>query len=101
MRRGRLAVFLVLSMALAGCLGPTTASWGKGGGEIHVEVTEDSTVIRTGLGPDIQTFDDLQAVGCATESGELGTNTTTPLRFPGYLASSNSVSYTHLRAHET
>ena len=89
MRRGRLAVFLVLSMALAGCLGPTTASWGKGGGEIHVEVTEDSTVIRTGLGPDIQTFDDLQAVGCATESGELGTNTTTPLRFPGYLASSN------------
>ena len=71
-------------MALAGCLGPTTASWGKGGGEIHVEVTEDSTVIRTGLGPDIQTFDDLRSRLC-NRIGELGTNTTTPLR--RYLAS--------------
>ena len=89
MRRGRLAVLLVLSMALAGCLGPTTASWGKGSGEIHVDMSEESPVIRTDLGPESRTFDDLQAVGCATESGELGSNTTTPLRFAGYLASSH------------
>ena len=89
MRRGRLAVLLVLSMALAGCLGPTTASWGKGSGEIHVDMSQESPVIRTDLGPESRTFDDLQAVGCATESGDLGLNTTTPLRFAGYLASSH------------
>jgi hypothetical protein len=88
MRRARLAVLLVLSMALAGCLGPTTASWGKDSGAVHVDFNQESTTITTSLGSESQTFTGIEPIGCATEEGELGTNTTTPVSFPGYLASS-------------
>jgi len=88
MRRARLAIFLVLSMALAGCLGPTTASWGKGNGEVHVDFSQESTTITSSLGSESQTFSDIQPIGCATEEGDLGSNSSTPVSFSGYLASS-------------
>jgi len=88
MRRARFAVFLVLSMALAGCLGPTTASWGKGSGEVHVDFSQESTTVTSSLGSTSQTFSDIQPIGCATEDGDLASNSSTPVSFSGYLASS-------------
>ena len=47
MRRGQFAVLLVLSMTLAGCLGPSTASWGTDSGEIDVQFTQESATVTS------------------------------------------------------
>ena len=86
MRRGRFAVLLVLSMALAGCLGPSTASWGTDSGEIDVQFSQESTNITSGLGSESSKITDLKAVGCAPEWSTLGANNTAPISFTGYLA---------------
>ena len=88
MRRGRFAVLLVLSMALAGCLGPSTASWGTDNSEIDVQFSQESTNITSGLGPESSTITDLKAIGCASEWKTLGVNNSAPLSFTGYLAAS-------------
>ena len=88
MRRGRFAVLLVLSMALAGCLGPSTASWGTDNGEIDVQFSQESTNITSGLGPESSTITDLKAIGCASEWKTLGVNNSAPVSFTGYLAAS-------------
>ena len=89
MRRGRFAVLLVLSMALAGCLGPSTASWGTDDGELHVQFSQDSTTVTSGLGSDSTKLTDLESIGCGSESGELQANSPTPVSFTGYLAASH------------
>lgn len=88
MRRGRFAVLLVLSMALAGCLGPSTASWGTDNGEIDVQFSSELTTVTSGLGSESTKITDLQAVGCASGTGDLGTNYSTTVSFTGYLAAS-------------
>ena len=37
MRRARLALLLVCTMFLAGCLGPDTAEWGSSGIEVEID----------------------------------------------------------------
>ena len=88
MRRGRFAVLLVLSMALAGCLGPSTASWGADNGEIDVQFSRESTTVTSGLGSESSKITDLQAIGCGPDSGDLGANYSTTVSFTGYLAAS-------------
>ena len=48
MRRAKLALLLIFTMVLAGCLGPDTAEWGSGGVEVDFSVEE--TTITTSLG---------------------------------------------------
>lgn len=68
MRRGRFAVLLVLSMTLAGCLGPSTASWGTDSGEIDVQFTQESATVTSELGPETEKIADIQPVGCVSDS---------------------------------
>ena len=88
MRRGLFAVLLVLSMALAGCLGPSTASWGSDSGELHVDFSQDSTTIKSGLGSEAFERSDIEAIGCS-ESGNLTANPSNTISFTGYLAASH------------
>ena len=88
MRRGRIAVLLILSMALAGCLGPTTSTWGKGSGEIHVDFNQEATTITSSLGSGQQVYSEIQPIGCASVDGDLGPSST-PVSFSGYLAASS------------
>jgi len=76
-------------MALAGCLGPSTASWGTDNGEIGVQFSQESTNITSGLGSDSSTITGLKAIGCASEWETLGTNNSAPVSFTGYLATSH------------
>ena len=65
MRRTRLALLLVCTMFLAGCLGPDTAEWGSSGIEVEIDsnpATEAS--ITTNLGASKSTFESLSPVGC-------------------------------------
>ena len=98
MRRGRFAVLLVLSMAFAGCLGPSTASWGTGNGELDVQFSQESTTVTSGLGSETMELTNLEAIGCATDSGTGERSLTsfaddnanpTTITFTGYLAASN------------
>ena len=89
MRRGRFALLLVLSMALAGCLGPSTASWGSDSGELHVDFTQDTTTVKSGLGSESMEITDIEAIGCASETGELDSNNSGTVSFSGYLAASH------------
>jgi|MEHZ01.5.fsa_nt_MEHZ011590472.1_3 hypothetical protein len=98
MRRGRFAVLLVLSMAFAGCLGPSTASWGTDNGELDVQFSQESTTVTSGLGSETMKLTDLEAVGCSTDSGTGERSLTsfaddnadpTTITFTGYLAASN------------
>ncbi|MBT5391200.1 MAG: hypothetical protein HOL22_02520 [Euryarchaeota archaeon] len=88
MRRGRFAVLLVLSMALAGCLGPSTASWGADNGELHVDFSQESTTVSSGLGPENTKISNIEGIGCAPGSGELGEDNTDTVSFSGYLGAS-------------
>ena len=58
MRRARLALLLVCTMFLAGCLGPDTAEWGSSGIEVEIDrnpATEAS--ITTNLGATKATYE--------------------------------------------
>jgi hypothetical protein len=88
MRRGAFALALFSLMLLAGCFGPTTASWGADNGGVEVDFDRASTSITSNLGPTVQNLDDLQAVGCSPGEEEMGTNKSMPVKFTGYLAAS-------------
>ncbi len=90
MRRGLLAICLVFSMVLAGCLGPSSANWGSGDGSVDVDFSmEDTTVVST-LGDKSRTIEGLKPVGCTpgTDGGSLEASTGDAVRFTGYLAAS-------------
>lgn len=90
MRRARLALLLVCTMFLAGCLGPDTAEWGSGGIEVEIDrnpATEAS--ITTNLGATKATYESLSPVGC--EVGEeivTAKNASDRIKFTGYLSAS-------------
>jgi len=88
MRRVILALVLVLSISLAGCLGPKTVDWGSDG--IEVDFSSDSATIKSGFGDKSMEFEDLQPVGCdQSDSTSLSIGASTPISFSGYLAASN------------
>lgn len=102
MRRGLFAVLLVFSMALAGCLGPSTASWGTDENQLHVEYTEEDSyiqdiIVTSGLGSEKMTFDSEigETIGCGVSdtnsesSMELSASHSVPISFSGYLAASH------------
>ena len=98
MRRVLFAAALVLSMTLAGCFGPSTASWGNDSGEIDVQFTQESATVTSELGSETEKIADIQPVGClsdgsnktlstaedAQDSQSIGT-----VSFTGYLAVSH------------
>ncbi|RJU87214.1 MAG: hypothetical protein DWC05_02750 [Candidatus Poseidoniales archaeon] len=90
MRRGLLAMCLIASMVLAGCLGPSSASWGTGSGAVSVNFSMESTTVKTTLAGDARTISDLVPVGCTpgTDGGTLAAGTGGAVTFTGYLASS-------------
>ena len=90
MRRALLAFCLIASMALAGCLGPSTANWGSGTGTVDVDFSMEGTTVKTTLAGDARTISDLQPVGCTpgSDGGTLAAGQGEPITFTGYLASS-------------
>ena len=90
MRRALLAFCLIASMALAGCLGPSTANWGSGTGTVDVDLSMEGTTVKTTLAGDARTISDLQPVGCTpgSDGGTLAAGQGEPITFTGYLASS-------------
>ena len=90
MRRARLALLLVCTMFLAGCLGPDTAEWGSSGIEVEIDrnpATEAS--ITTALSTTKATYESLSPVGC--EVGEeivTAKNASDRIKFTGYLSAS-------------
>ena len=90
MRRARLALLLVCTMFLAGCLGPDTAEWGSSGIEVEIDrnpATEAS--ITTNLGESKLTYDDISPIGCDI-GDEIVTakNASDRIKFTGYLSAS-------------
>ena len=85
-----LAFCLIASMALAGCLGPSTANWGSGTGTVDVDFSMEGTTVKTTLAGDARTISDLQPVGCTpgSDGGTLAAGQGEPITFTGYLASS-------------
>jgi hypothetical protein len=90
MRRGAFAVTLLGLMLLAGCFGPSTASWGGDG--VTVDFDQASTSFTSNLGPEEVRMDGLQAVGCSPGDEDPATNKTIPIKFTGYLAASQMYS---------
>ena len=90
MRRGLLAMCLIASMVLAGCLGPSSASWGTGSGAVSVNFSMESTTVKTTLAGDARTISELVPVGCTpgTDGGTLAAGAGGAITFTGYLASS-------------
>ena len=88
MRRGAFAVALLGLMLLAGCFGPSTASWGTGSDSVEVDFDRASTSFTSTLGLEPSSMDNLQAVGCSPGEEDLGTNKTQAIKFTGYLAAS-------------
>jgi hypothetical protein len=90
MRRGLLAMCLIASMVLAGCLGPSSASWGTGSGAVSVDFSMESTTVKTTLAGEGSTIGDLIPVGCTpgSDGGTLAAGTGGAITFTGYLASS-------------
>ena len=88
MRRGAFAVTLIGLMLLAGCLGPSTASWGDGNNAVTVNFDRASTSFTSTLGPQTESMDGLQAVGCTPGEEDLGIDKTQAIQFTGYLAAS-------------
>lgn len=90
MRRARLALLLVCTMFLAGCLGPDTAEWGSSGIEVDIDrnpATEAS--ITTSLGASKSTFESLSPVGCDVgEEVVTAKNASDRIKFTGYLSAS-------------
>lgn len=57
----RLAMLLVLSMLMAGCVYSSTPEWGSGDGQLNVDIEENSAIIQSQLGDG---FDSSVAFGC-------------------------------------
>lgn len=57
----RLAMLLVLSMLMAGCVYSSTPEWGSGDGQLNVDIEETSAIIESQLGDG---FDSSVAFGC-------------------------------------
>lgn len=85
-----LAVCLLSTMALAGCLGPTTASWGSGDSAVEVDysMNQGATTMRSTLGGPTATVSDLTVVGCTpgSDGGTLAAGNGSALTFSGYLS---------------
>lgn len=81
---------LIASMVLAGCLGPSSASWGTGSGAVSVNFSMESTTVKTTLAGDARTISELVPVGCTpgTDGGTLAAGAGGAITFTGYLASS-------------
>jgi hypothetical protein len=77
-------------MVLAGCLGPSSASWGTGSGAVSVDFSMESTTVKTTLAGEGSTIGDLIPVGCTpgSDGGTLAAGTGGAITFTGYLASS-------------
>lgn len=92
MRGVLLAVCLLSTMTLAGCLGPSTASWGTGDSAVEVEYSmeQDGTTVRSTLSGSSTTVSDLTTVGCTpgTEGGTLAAGNGSVMTFSGYLSAS-------------
>ena len=90
MRRARLALLLVCTMFLAGCLGPDTAEWGSSGIEVEIDrnpATEAS--ITTNLGESELTYDDISPIGCDIgDEVVTAKNASDRIKFTGYLSAS-------------
>ena len=93
MRRGAFAVALLGLMLLAGCFGPTNASWGADNGGVEVDFDRAATSITSNLGPSEERLEGLEAVGCSPGETEMGTNKSLPVKFTGYLAASQLYAY--------
>ncbi len=87
MRRTSLVMLLVLSMSLAGCLAPTSASWDDRG--VVVQQDGMTAAITTGMTGSQTEFTDVELAGCAMD-GTIGTadNQTRHVVFEGHLAAS-------------
>ncbi len=81
---------LIACMVLAGCLGPSSASWGNGSGAVSVNFSMESTTVKTTLAGDARTISELVPVGCTpgSEGGTLESGAGGAITFTGYLASS-------------
>ena len=81
---------LIASMVLAGCLGPSSASWGTDSGAVSVDFSMESTTVKTTLAGEGRTIEDLIPVGCTpgSDGGTLAAGTGGAVTFTGYLASS-------------
>ena len=93
MRRGLLAFCFVASMMLAGCFGPSTASWGDGSSSVDVDFTSTSAEVKSTLSGPATTTSDLIPMGCdpSTEAPKGGNSLIeegAPVSFTGYLAAS-------------
>lgn len=88
MRRGVLALLVVASLSLAGCLGPSSAEWGSGSG-VEVNFSMENTTVNSGLSGS-STSETLAPVGCTPgpDGAILDENVGTPVSFTGYLAAS-------------
>ena len=87
MRRVTLALLLISTMVLAGCLATNTAQWGSEG--IEVDFSIEETAITTNLGASESTYQSLSPIGC--EIGEEvvpGKNASAKIKFTGYLSAS-------------
>ncbi|MGB0515725.1 MAG: hypothetical protein ACPGKR_02140 [Poseidonia sp.] len=90
MRRGTLAICLIASMLLAGCLGPSSADWGTGAGAVDVDFSMEGTTVKSTLSGESRTVSDLLPVGCTpgTDGGTLEAGVGEAITFTGYLAAS-------------
>ncbi len=93
MRRGLLALCFVASMMLAGCFGPSSASWGDGSSSVDVDFTTTSAKVKSTLSGSSTETSDLIPVGCdpTTEAPKEGNQLMqggAPVTFTGYLAAS-------------
>ena len=82
-----MALLLVCTMFLAGCMGTDTAEWGSSG--IDVDFSVDGTDITTNLGDSKSTYEGITPIGC--EIGELvepAQNASATIKFTGYLSAS-------------
>ena len=61
-RQTRLAMLLVLSMLMAGCIYNDTPEWGTGDGQVYVEIDGDSAEIESKMGKGYE--ETLPIVGC-------------------------------------
>ena len=87
MRRASLALLLVLTLSLAGCLAPTSASWDGDG--VVVQQDGMTATVTTGMTGSQTEFSDVELAGCAMD-GTIGTadNQTRHVVFEGHLAAS-------------
>ncbi len=90
MRRVRLAICLIASLLLAGCLGPSVADWGTGSGSVSVNFSMEGTTVKSTLIGETRTIDNLLPVGCTpgSDGGTLEAGAGAPITITGYLAAS-------------